>query len=361
LVKKGCEIDQWPNDDGKNWIRFRGDPGEKCWKRLLNSHGLQGKGLLFFLYSVGTLCLVFAFLVQVPVLFAAAVVLLAPVLILFGMGALVAIFRAGKAKTTARAVQLAVIGLMVTFVIGGYLVYFSQKIWLSENLLDRDGLPIGADFTVFWAVGLIALDEAWLSLPFFVVVRELQAEFLRLAVRNMSDRFHEHPELVLVFTNTPYRDSPAVPVGIDAAEVRDVIITHMHYDHAGNLPLFPNARFHIQDTEMDYVTGRCMCHDIMQHPYEPDHVVHMVRCVFDHRVQFHDGSAEVAPGIEVHHIGGHTKGLQSVREPVMEDWTTERSEKLNEQFYANLRDSYTVVVEEPVAEDEVAVALEQSQ
>ena len=34
----------------------------------------------------------------------------------------------------------------------------------------------------------------------------------------------------------------------------------MHYDHAGNIDLFPNARFHIQDREMAYVTGRCMCH-----------------------------------------------------------------------------------------------------
>ena len=34
-------------------------------------------------------------------------------------------------------------------------------------------------------------------------------------------------------------------VGIEANDVEDVIITHMHYDHAGNLELFPNARFHI--------------------------------------------------------------------------------------------------------------------
>lgn len=28
-------------------------------------------------------------------------------------------------------------------------------------------------------------------------------------------------------------------LGIDAADIEDVIITHMHYDHAGNLEIFP--------------------------------------------------------------------------------------------------------------------------
>src|SRR5689334_5273892 len=35
-------------------------------------------------------------------------------------------------------------------------------------------------------------------------------------------------------------------IGIQAGEVEDVIITHMHYDHAGNRNLFPRARYHIQ-------------------------------------------------------------------------------------------------------------------
>jgi glyoxylase-like metal-dependent hydrolase (beta-lactamase superfamily II) len=39
----------------------------------------------------------------------------------------------------------------------------------------------------------------------------------------------------------------------------------------------------------------------------------MVRKVFAGRVNFHDGDGEVAPGVTVHHIGGHTKGLQCVR------------------------------------------------
>ena len=49
-------------------------------------------------------------------------------------------------------------------------------------------------------------------------------------------------------------------LGIEPEKINDVIVTHMHYDHAGNLDLFPNDTFHIQDREMAYVTGRCMCH-----------------------------------------------------------------------------------------------------
>ncbi len=49
-----------------------------------------------------------------------------------------------------------------------------------------------------------------------------------------------------------------------------------------------------------------------------------------------------------------------VRERVVQDWTSERSEELNEQFYANLRGSYTIVIEESVAQDDVAVVPESS-
>ena len=39
----------------------------------------------------------------------------------------------------------------------------------------------------------------------------------------------------------------------------------------------------------------------------------MVRRVFNGRVVFHDGDEEIAPGVSVHHVGGHTMGMQIVR------------------------------------------------
>ena len=47
-------------------------------------------------------------------------------------------------------------------------------------------------------------------------------------------------------------------LGVDAARVEDVVITHLHYDHVGNFDLFPKARFYLQDRELAYATGRYM-------------------------------------------------------------------------------------------------------
>src|ERR687898_770039 len=78
-------------------------------------------------------------------------------------------------------------------------------------------------------------------------------------------------------------------IGSEPAEVRTVIVSHMHYDHIGNYDLFPRARYHLQDREMAYATGRCMCHTALRLPFEIEDVVAMVRKVFADRVAFHDG------------------------------------------------------------------------
>jgi glyoxylase-like metal-dependent hydrolase (beta-lactamase superfamily II) len=122
-------------------------------------------------------------------------------------------------------------------------------------------------------------------------------------------------------------------IGIDHATVSDIIISHMHYDHAGNRDLFPAATYHLQDEEMAYCTGRCMSHGIFSHAFDPADIQSMVGKLFDKRVRFHDGESEIEPGLTVHRVGGHTRGLQVVRVKTRRGWVVLGSDAAH--FYAN--------------------------
>ncbi len=124
------------------------------------------------------------------------------------------------------------------------------------------------------------------------------------------------------------------PLEIDPDRVEDVIVTHMHWDHCGNHRLFERARFHVQDKEMLFATGRCMCHQPLRYAFDVDDVVQMVRRVYDGRIAFHDGDEELAPGISVHFVGGHTMGLQMVRVWTKRGWVVLASDASH--YYANM-------------------------
>ena len=123
-------------------------------------------------------------------------------------------------------------------------------------------------------------------------------------------------------------------LGVDAARVKDVVITHLHYDHVGNFELFPAATFHLQDLEMQYATGRNMAQARFGGAYDVEDVVGMVRRAYAGRVHFHQGDADILPGISLHLVGGHTMGLQVVRVQTRRGWLVLASDATH--FYANM-------------------------
>jgi len=101
-------------------------------------------------------------------------------------------------------------------------------------------------------------------------------------------------------------------IGVDCGQVEHVVLSHFHYDHVGNYALFPNATFYVQDSEMAFYTGRNAALPAFRHSVEVDDVCALIRLNYDKRMQFVDGSREIVPGIAVHHVGGHTAGMQIV-------------------------------------------------
>lgn len=137
-------------------------------------------------------------------------------------------------------------------------------------------------------------------------------------------------------TDIIYFRSPVLGLsmlGIEAKDIRDVILTHMHYDHAGGCSEFPNAHFYIQEDEMLHATGKHMCFPYLRRSYPIDDVVTLVRMVFAGRVDFCGHDANPIPGITLHRIGGHTPGMQCVRVHTRRGWVVLASD--TSHFYEN--------------------------
>ena len=101
------------------------------------------------------------------------------------------------------------------------------------------------------------------------------------------------------------------------------------------LARFPAAGFHLQDRDITYATGRCMCNGMLRHPFSVEHVTTMVKHVYGERVTFHSGDGEVAPGVTVHRVGGHSDGLQVVRVETARGPVVLASDAAH--YYANLQ------------------------
>jgi glyoxylase-like metal-dependent hydrolase (beta-lactamase superfamily II) len=122
--------------------------------------------------------------------------------------------------------------------------------------------------------------------------------------------------------------------GVAPESVDDVIITHLHYDHVGNFSKFPRARFHLQERELQYATGRYMKYPFFSHSFEVDEVVGMVRLNYAGRVELYDGEAQLAPGVTLHPTPGHTAGLQAVRVHTRRGWLVLASDTTH--YFENL-------------------------
>ena len=95
--------------------------------------------------------------------------------------------------------------------------------------------------------------------------------------------------------------------GLAPADVTDIVISHMHWDHADGMDLFPKARIWIQRDEYTYYTGEAWHHADTHGGIEPDDVEALVKANIAGRVSFVEGDdQEILPGIRCYIGGKHT-------------------------------------------------------
>lgn len=94
--------------------------------------------------------------------------------------------------------------------------------------------------------------------------------------------------------------------GLSPHDIDVVILTHLHWDHVGNNELFDRARFVVQREEIVQALVPPPFGMFYYQQYR-----HKMTAVLD-RVSLIDGDADIADGVSVLGIGGHTPGCQAV-------------------------------------------------
>jgi len=132
------------------------------------------------------------------------------------------------------------------------------------------------------------------------------------------------------------------PLGITADKVTDLFITHMHWDHAGGIDLFPNARVWIQKEEYDYYTGDAWQSSRTHGGIDPEDVLELVRRNTQGKVSFVKGDDETSISGVTFGIGGkHTWQSQFVTATTPKNLTVVLASD-NMYLYENL-DTHTAI------------------
>lgn len=96
--------------------------------------------------------------------------------------------------------------------------------------------------------------------------------------------------------------------GVAPEDAPDVVLTHAHYDHAGNLGLFPRSRVLMADLEHEFWTSRHANRAMFHHSVEDDELAYIEKVAADGRLVLFGERIDIAPGIEAFVVGGHTPG-----------------------------------------------------
>ncbi len=131
-------------------------------------------------------------------------------------------------------------------------------------------------------------------------------------------------------------DEAVAKIGIEPENITDIIITHLHWDHADGVRLFPNAHIWIQKAELEYYATSAWQEGGDHRGIDPRNVTELVELNTAGRVTLVDGDdQEIFPGIRVYTGARHSYASQYVGIKTPDGTLILASD--NVWFYANLK------------------------
>jgi glyoxylase-like metal-dependent hydrolase (beta-lactamase superfamily II) len=175
----------------------------------------------------------------------------------------------------------------VTIVKYGERSTHKSDVYLNHHIYGQDDDPIGMDY-------------------FFWVVQNAERTIV------VDTGFSRHGGEV---RNRTFGIDPArayAVLGVDPDDAPDVVVTHAHYDHIGNLGIFPKSGLVIAQREYEFWTGPLATRKQFHWSVEDEEIAALVTADKEGRVRTYAGSLDLAPGVTLLEVGGHTPGLSVV-------------------------------------------------
>jgi N-acyl homoserine lactone hydrolase len=167
--------------------------------------------------------------------------------------------------------------------------------WLTESRVRRGG---SAEELVAMPMPMFAIDtdDGWVVFETGCdpnVMTDPEGTWGRLAKAFRIDMADEDNPVARLAT-----------IGIGPADIGNLVVSHLHMDHAGGIRFFPDSRIHLQRAELRWAL----------HP-DTLGAAGFLRSDFDHpelTYELHEGDARIVDGVHVVLTDGHTPGHQSL-------------------------------------------------
>jgi glyoxylase-like metal-dependent hydrolase (beta-lactamase superfamily II) len=123
-------------------------------------------------------------------------------------------------------------------------------------------------------------------------------------------------------------------LGVGPDTVSRVVLTHLHYDHTGNLDHFPDAELLVPARELDFWLGPLARRAQFAHAVEPTELGVVLAAVDAGRVRRLEGGEEIASGVHAVLLGGHSPGQIALGIDARGGWVVLASDAMH--FYEEL-------------------------